>query len=370
MAKPKRVLQVGMSPYYGGTESFIMNQFRNIDREKVMFDFLNVFDSPIACEEEIKSLGGTIYKLNMARHQGIFKYHKRLNAFFKENAEKFDVVHCNFQSLVNIDILKYAKKYNVPVRIAHAHNAGYGTEPNFLAKWIIRRNKKTFAKYANRFFACSTLAGEWMFNKKDVTVIKNAIEAKKFLYNEEKRTAKRLELDLKDEFVITFVGRLDPQKNPVFLIDIFNEIHKRVENAHLLVVGDGYMKPDVEARVKEYGIGNNVSLLGTRKDIIEILQATDAFLLPSRFEGLGIVLIEAQASGLPCFTTEKVVPSDVDVSGLVTFVPAEEPAQVWANKIIEKMNYERKNQLSEIIKAGYDSATNIKFLQEEYMKGF
>lgn len=367
MQRPIRILQVGMSPYYGGTESFIMNQYRKINRNLVQFDFLNVYKEPIACEDEIRKLGGTIYYLNMSRRNGMREYYKNLNCFFEKNKGKFDVIHCNFQSLINIDLLKYAKKYNIRGRIVHAHNSGYGKKPNIFQKILIINNKKKISKYATTYFACSSLAGEWMFGRKKVKIINNAIDTKKFLYDKEVRNKVRLEYGLHDEKLIIFVGRLDPQKNPIFLINIFNEIIKKEANWKMFIIGDGVLRADIEKLIIKKKLQDNIRMLGSRNDVNIFLQAGDYFLLPSKFEGLGIVLIEAQAAGLQCFTSDTVVPRDVDITGLVDFISLDEDAVIWANKIIHTKERKRCNQFDAIKNAGYDSDTSVKFIENEYL---
>lgn len=363
-----RVLQVGMSPYYGGTESFIMSQYRCIDRSKVQFDFLNVYDTALACQEEIIRLGGNIYYLNMERHKGIRSYYHHMTEFFEKNAENFDVVHCNYQSLINVDILKYSKKYNIPTRIAHAHNAGYGTEPSVLQKALIRRNRKILLQSATHYFACSELAAKWMFNR-DAIIIKNAININNFVFEQSVRERVRNEMKLGNGPTFIFVGRLDPQKNPLFLIEVFKEILFRWPKAQLLIVGDGVLRQELEEKVREVNITGSVKMLGTRTDINELLQAADAFLLPSRFEGLGIVLIEAQAAGLPCFASKDVIPAEVDATGLVNFISLDEPANIWADNIIERMScgYTRHTSLEKLCEAGYDSKTNSRKLEQFYL---
>ena len=367
MNKPVRVLQVGMSQYYGGTESFIMNQYRKIDRNKVQFDFLNVYNGPLACEEEIKELGGRIYPLDMSRRRGLSQYKKNLDNFFRENGSKFDVIHCNFQSLINIDLLKYAKKYKIAGRIAHAHNAGYGKEPSILQKLLIALNKINLSKYATNYFACSSLAGKWMFGHKNSTVIHNAIDAKEFLFNQDTRNTIRTQYGINDEKLILFVGRLDPQKNPLFLIDIFKEIIKKQQYWKLFLIGDGVLRTDIEERIEKYELQDKVCLLGSRPDVKYFLQAADCFLLPSKFEGLGIVLIEAQAAGLKCFTSKDVVPSDVDVTGLVKFVSLNQEPSHWADVIIRAETDTRINQYELIKSAGYDSDNSARDLEKKYL---
>lgn len=369
MSKDKiiRILQVGMSPYYGGTEAFLMSQYRAIDRTKIQFDFLNVFNEKIACQDEIETLGGIIYYLDMARHHGMRAYYKKLDKFFSENAHKFDIVHCNFQSLINIDMLKYAKKYGIKVRIAHAHNSGYGLEPSKKQKLIIALNRRNIEKYATHYFACSSLAAKWMFGRNS-TIIKNAIDVEKYSYSEMTREEVRNQMGLNDQYVVIFVGRLDPQKNPIFLLEIFSEIKKRRTTAKLLVVGDGVLKNEMIEKIKELGIEESVKMLGTRSDVNRLLQASDVFLLPSKFEGLGIVLIEAQASGLPTFTTKEVVPEEVKITDLLKFISLDASAIHWAEIISKCKIGKRSDQRDMIRKSGYDNSENAVKLMKIYQK--
>ena len=362
-----RILQVGMSPYYGGTEAFLMSQYRAIDRTKVQFDFLNVYAEKIACQDEIEALGGHVYYLDMARHNGVRAYYKKMDAFFSDNAKNFDAIHCNFQSLINTDMLKYAKKYGIKVRIAHAHNSGYGTEPSRKQKLLIALNRITLGAYATNYFACSSLAAEWMFGRNAV-IIKNAIDAEKYSYSEKIRNEIRKQWGLEEQYVVIFVGRLDPQKNPIFMLEIFSEIKKIKTTARLLVVGDGILRSKMIEKIQELGLTDSVDMLGSRNDVDRLLQAADVFVLPSKFEGLGIVLIEAQAAGLPTFTTADVVPEEAKITDLLTFIPLAEPAWNWAKRINECKIGARRDTKDFVRISGYDNAENATKLLEIYQK--
>lgn len=370
MSKEKliRILQVGMSPYYGGTEAFLMSQYRVIDRTKIQFDFLNVYDEKIACQDEIVDMGGRIYYLDMARHHGLKKYYQNIDTFFKKNANQFDIVHCNYQSLINTDILKYAMKNGIKVRIAHAHNSGYGMEPSKKQKFLIFLNRITIKKYATDFFACSSLAARWMFQR-DATIIKNAIDVNKYIFSAEKRKNIRNQLGISEQKVILFVGRLDPQKNPLFLLDIFREIKKKKDFV-LVIVGDGYLRDEMNTKIKKHKLEDSVKMLGTRSNVHELLQAADFFVLPSRFEGLGIVLVESQTAGLPTFTTEDVVPNEVKITDLLEFVPINASAKEWADKILCTDIGERKDMGAQVRIAGYDNYENAKKLEKLYLSYF
>lgn len=364
--EPIRILQVGMSPYYGGTEAFIMNQYRKIDREKIQFDFLNVYSTQIACQDEIKELGGKIFNIDMARHHGIRKYYKNLDDFFKKNAKKFYAVHCNYQSLINVDILTYAKKYHIPIRIAHAHNAGYGHQPSFLQKILIAKNRFTIGHTATHYFACSSLAAHWMFHKEAV-IINNAIDTNIFCYSEEIRRDVREDLKLNNCKTLIFVGRLDPQKNPIFTLKIFSFVLKKWNDSVLLIVGDGILRKEMEEKSIQLGIEDKVRFLGNRTDVSNLLQASDIFLLPSLFEGLGIVLVEAQAVGMQTYTSAEVVPKEVKITDLLEFISLNKTAEEWAEIITKNGIRKHKDTKEQICNAGYDNHANAKKLEQIYL---
>lgn len=368
MNKPIRILQVGMSPYYGGTEAFIMNLYKHIDYSKVQFDFLNVYNEAISCQDEIIKLGGRILDLKLERRKGLIKYYKEINKFFKENRE-ISGIHCHFQSLINIDLLLFAKLYRVPIRIVHAHNSGFGKKPNIFMQVIILFNKYIIKYLATDFFACSKLAAKWMFNKNQVQIIHNAIESDKFIFNNKTRLNIRRRLKIDNKIVVGHVGRFDPQKNPLFLLDIFAELVKKNKDYFLVMVGDGILRENIENKISELNIEKNVLLLGSRRNVNEIMQAMDIFLFPSLFEGLGIVLIEAQAAALKCFASRDVIPEDAKISPLLEFISLKENAEQWANYILDiEVPYVRQDMTRNLIEAKYDMKLISKEVQNFYLK--
>ncbi|MFC0654261.1 glycosyltransferase, partial [Lederbergia wuyishanensis] len=250
-----------------------------------------------------------------------------------------------------------AKNYGIPNRIVHGHNIRQGGSS--LHKYIHGINQFLIETYATDYFACSEPSARWTFPKrilerKEYGVINNAIESERFKFNEQIRNKIRKELGIEDKFVIGHIGRFHPQKNHTYLIDIFKQIHIKSGESVLLLVGDGNLRPDIERRIQELGLTDSVIFTGIRKDVAEILQAMDIFLFPSLYEGLGIVLVEAQATGLKCFTSNKVVPESVNVTGLVEFIDLEKSPEHWAGEIFRKKDYQRKNTINDIKKSGYD----------------
>ena len=195
---PLRILQIGMSTNYGGTEAFLVNLYRNIDRSKYQFDFLNVYDEPLACQSEIISLGGNIYNLHLRRRQdGLKKYKKGIKRFYQDY--RFDVVVQNVQDLINIDMLIYAKKYGIKKRIIYGHNSGFGMKPSKLSLLSHILNKLRVKKYVTDFVVVSDKANEFLYPKSvqdKVTIIPNIIDFDKFKYNEEARNRIRKELNI------------------------------------------------------------------------------------------------------------------------------------------------------------------------------
>ena len=277
----------------GGVEAVVMNYYKNINRKKVQFDFICDEDSTNIPYEEIEKLGGRV--ILVPPYQKLPLYIKQLKKIFREN--NYKIVHSHINTL-SIFSLYAAKSVGVPVRIAHSHSTTDKTEwKKNLLKQILRPFSKMFA---TNYFCCSELAGRWLFgdktyNKNEVFLLNNAIDITKFKYNEKTRAIKREELKINDDtLVIGHIGRLVAQKNHAFLIDIFNEICKIKSNSILVLVG----------QVKNLNLDTNVMFLGQRNDVDELYQAFDVLLLPSLYEGLPVVGVEAQASGLLCLLSD------------------------------------------------------------------
>lgn len=223
-------------------------------------------------------------------------------------------------------------------------------------------------RYATELFACSKAAGDWMFGGASYRVMNNAIDARQFEFNKDISKAVLKELGILEEtFVVGHVGRFFEQKNHTFLIDIFKEIHLRNEKSVLLLVGDGELRKDIEAKVTSLGLENHVIFAGVRNNVHELLQAMDVFVFSSLYEGLGIVLIEAQAAGLPCFASD-IMPEECEVTNLLNRISLTEPADVWADIVLQNKSVKRISTYDMILKAGYDISKNAEWLQDYYLK--
>ena len=360
-----RVLQIIGSMNMGGAENFIMNVYRNIDREKIQFDFIvhrkGYFD------DEIRKLGGKIFYLDALQKVGPFKYRKELYNFFT-NHKEYRIVHSNLDQVSGF-ILEVARKCNVPVRIAHSHSSSNSTN-NFVERLYKNYLNTKINKNATHFFACSKEAAKWLFKEKacEAVIIKNAIDIERFKFNEEKRKLIRKKLNINEnDIVIGHVGRFSMVKNHKFLIEIFYEFQKNKENARLLLVGDGPLRNEIEKQIANLNITNKVLLVGNKNNVEDYYNAMDLFVFPSLNEGLGMVLIEAQINGLNCVTSKDVVPNEVNITNHVEFVPLDEDVKEW-NKILNEIEIIRYNELDKIKKAGYDIKEEVKLLQKIYLK--
>lgn len=361
MGEPIRVLHVVTYMGRGGLETMIMNYYRNIDRSKVQFDFLTHRDEKWDYDEEIEKLGGKIYHLPRLNPFSP-KYLKDLDDFFREYKE-YKIVHCHQDCLSGI-VLKYAKKNGVPFAIAHSHSSNQNKDLKLLVKLI---EKKTIPKYADYLFACGKEAGEWMFNTTEYTILNNAIDTKRYIYNEEKSLEMKENLGIEDKFVIGHVGRFRQEKNHSFIIDIFKEVCAKEPNSTLLLVGDGPLEDEIKKKVYDSGLLDKVKFLGARHNVNDLMQAMDVFILPSLYEGIPLTMIESQASGLNCIISDK-VPKECIVTENVKIISMKEDSEHWANEIIKCKNKIRKNLYNEIQDAKFDIKSNAIWLQEFYLE--
>ena len=365
---PIRVLQVFSSMDRGGAETMIMTYYRNIDRNKVQFDFVVHTNKKCAFDDEIQSLGGRIYQMPRYNLKNHFKYVQLWKDLLNAHPE-YKIIHGHYFTISAI-YFSVAKNFN-KIRIGHSHI--YYKRRDFKA---LKVRLLTFPVryYVDYYFACTRLAGEWLYGKtflknKELIVHKNAIDARLFSYNEESRKKIRKELNLGNKIVIGNVGRFNYQKNHEFLIDIFKSVHEKNENTILLLVGKGELRNSIEEKVAKLGLTEKVIFTGARSDITDLMSAMDLLLLPSRYEGFAIVLVEAQATGLKCITSADVVPNDANITNLLEFIPLSQPAEKWADIILESVKkYDRRSRYEDLVNAGYDIISSSQWLETFYLK--
>ena len=318
-----RVAQVMGYMDGGGVEQVVMNYYRHIDRSRVQFDFLVCEGSGMIPRDEIEALGGRVFMV--PGYKQFPRYTSEMEQLFREGC--WPIVHSHVNAL-SVFPLRAAKRAGVPVRIAHSHStAGKGEPVKNAAKAVLRRFSNV---YPTHRMACSRYAGEWLFGEgADFDVLYNAIDLSRFFFDAEARAEARADLGLVGgQTVIGHVGRFMPQKNHRFLIEAFSLAAKRRPDLVLVLVGSGEAEALAESWAAERGVADRVMFLGQRGDVDRLYQAFDAFALPSLYEGLGLVGVEAQAAGLPCFLSDRIT-REVDVTGAVRFLSIDDP-EVWA----------------------------------------
>lgn len=353
----------------GGVEAVIMNYYRNIDRSKVQFDFICDEDSTNIPYDEIKKLGGRV--IICPPYQKIFEYERFLINLFKKN--NYKIVHSNINAL-SVFPLRAAKKAEVPIRIAHSHST---TNKKEWKKNLMKQALRPFSKkYATDYFACSELAGRWLFGDKTfeqgkVTIINNAIDLDKFKYDEKIRKEKRKELNINDDaLVVGHIGRFVAQKNHTFLIDIFNELHKKEKNSILLLIGQGPLMDEIKQKVDSLGISDSVKFLGQRDDVNDLYQVFDMFLLPSLYEGLPVVGVEAQATGNLCIFSSSMT-QETKILDTTIFVSLDRNAEEWLSIILDSYRkFKKYDTTVEITKNNFNIKKETNKLENQYNELF
>lgn len=347
MNYPIRVAQIIGKAVDGGVESCIMNYYKSIDKSKVQFDFFVESTSKIIDKSLIESMGGEV--IIIPSYKNVFKYMKTLEKLFKEG--NYDIVHSNMNA-ISVFTLKAAKKAGIKVRIAHSHSTSNYRE---FMKTIIKNILRPFSKvYATDYFACSEKAGRWLFGNKTfnegkVTIIPNAIDIEKFKFDEIKRKEIRKKYNINDnDFVIGHVGRFVKQKNHKFLIKLFYEIKKERPYSKLLLIGDGPLRSKIEMMVNKLNLQDSVIFCGVQEHTEWYYNAMDCFVFPSLYEGLGMVVVEAQINGLRCVVSRE-VPNDTIVTknnNSLTFCENLQDYKISVINLIKKYSIESRKQVN------------------------
>lgn len=346
----KRIFMVGYSTDKGGVEAYIVNLCSKLPKEK----YEVIYDWPTM------EIDGKTWIRPRNRHNYI-AYRKFWNEFFKAN--HFDVLYYNTCDIVSIDMLKFAKKAKVPVRIIHSHNTGnqegINKRMNILHRFMEKSNRKNIHKFATNLLACSKSAGDWMFDKHSYQVIHNGIDLVKYKFDVEKRKSVRNRYDINEGKLVGCVGRLDPQKNPFFAVKIAEVVTKLDPEVTFVFVGDGELANQVKGIVKGKNLEERIIFAGAVDNVNEWMSALDCIVMPSLFEGLPFVLVEAQAAGLPCVVSS-VVSREADFTGLLQFLNLDSSEKVWGEAVLKACGNERKDYLEKLVAAGYSIENTAK----------
>ena len=371
-----RVAQILGKMNGGGAEQVVMNYYKAADRDKVQFDFYLFKGSKYVPAEEIKAMGGRLFVLPTFRHP--LKYMKTLRRLLSEN--KYEIMHCHLSTLSFLPLLA-GKQAGVPVRILHNHSTSGGAREwhRNLAKLIL----KPFARmFATDYFACSEYAARWMYGSraaiplsegdipgahKRVRIMPNAIDTEKYRFSQEKRKEIRREMKIPEKtLVFGHIGRFCPQKNQSFLIDIFKEIAAQKKNCRLVMAGTGEDIELIQAQASAAEISDRVIFAGQRGDADKLYSAFDCFLLPSNYEGLPVVGVEAQCAGLSCILSDRMT-KETRITGTAQFLPLGN-ARDWACAALCCAGLRNKNAASEVAAAGYDINQEAARLTEFYLR--
>ena len=347
MTETIRVLHV-----FGALNPGGVNVYRAIDTTRVQFDFALTQGVKSLFDDEVLARGGRIYYFDQHRSM------QQNLAHVLKTGGPFAAVHSHVYFYSGV-VVTIARAHGVPVRIAHAHNTSFGqvyTLKRRAYEWLMR---KLIWRNATQLLGCSTDACEFVFgpgcmDDPRCRVLCNGFDVDHFRFDADGRAAVRKQYGLEESFVVGHVGRFEEQKNHRQLIEQFAAICARRPDAMLLCVGRGSLMDEIRAKSETLGISDRVIFAGAQKDTPAYYSAMDVFLFPSLYEGLGSVLIEAQANGLSVITTQTVVPQDVDVTGRAAFVPLEAPAETWAEAVLSAPARETDGRSAETVKALYD----------------
>ena len=356
-----RVLQCVNNMHRAGLETMLMNYYRNIDRNCIQFDFLTHRPFKSDYDEEIEELGGKIYRAPRLMPQNYSSYFKYMKEFFAEHPE-YKIVHSHIDSMSYLPLLA-AKRADVPIRIAHSHSTGIDLDFKYPLKQYFRYQ---ICNVATHRFACGIDAGEFLFRGKEFTLIPNAVDSERFIYDEALRMRKREELGISNQLVVGHVGRMSYPKNHEFLLQLFAELLKVRSDALLILVGTGEKENDIKNMVSRIGIEPSVIFLGNRSDVNELYQAMDIFVLPSRFEGVPLVGVEAQFAGLPCLFSDG-VPKELSFSDTCRFRSLSDSISDWVKDILELTSTAHRD-VAAVHSSPYDIKGAVTVLCDMYMK--
>lgn len=358
-----RVLHMIASLDVGGSQTMMMNIYRNIDREKIQFDFVIDHPQEDYFAEEIRSLGGRVFTMTPFRGTNAGEVKRDWNNFFYTHPE-YRILHSHTRSYASL-YLPVAKAHGVRT-IIHSHSTSTGGGVKGAVKSVMQLPLR---HQADVLMACSLDAGEWLFGKRACqserfVLLPNGIDVRRFAGNPETRRQYRRELGLEGKYVIGHVGRFYDVKNHSFLLDAFRKAREKDEDAVLLLVGVGPLQQETAQKAVDLGIAEQVIMTGNRDDVPALLGAMDVFAFPSLWEGLGIAVVEAQAAGLPCVISDTIT-REVGLSPLVRYLPLGD-AEAWADALLERRA--RQDVTEAIVRAGYDIRGTARRLAELYTR--
>lgn len=358
----RRVLQYIGSLDRGGAQSAILNLYKEIDRNEWQFDFVTHDKASGDLESLVWSYGGRVFHLPSLESSGLFRFVSNWSSFFSDHDE-WHVLHSHMRSTASL-VLPVAKKAGLAT-IVHSHS----TRNDGGIKAVVKAALQYPIRFESDYFVgCSSEAGRWLFGERAFNsgrylYLPNAIDIDRYIFNQKSRSRLREQLGLDGKLVFGHVGRLHESKNHGFLIDVFKGLKKKYPNSVLLLVGDGPLRSQIECAIKSEGLTDSIILLGNRSDVPALLQVMDVFVFPSKWEGLPVSVVEALASGLPCYISDTLT-HDVDICDAVTRLPIDDPG-VWTDSISLPC---RINARHDIEAAGFDIHDSARKLVDLYVR--
>lgn len=374
--EPKRILHIVSSMERGGAETLIMNVYRNLDHSKVQFDFITHSAQKGDYEDEIKELGGRIFKISSLGQLGPFLYIKELVKIMK--SDQFIAVHSHTDYQSGFPAVA-AKLTGIKKRICHSHSSNWQKGSSLSEKITLNILRTIIKVAATNYCSCSEEAAKFLFGKngvnfKKVKILKNGIDPSQFIrtnQNDRKSVIDELRLS-ENAKIVGHVGRFSESKNHIFLLKVLKKLVQQDKSFIALLIGDGPLRKKIEHDAENLGIINHIKFLGIRADISRLMNSFDVFIFPSKFEGFGIVTIEAQCSGTPCVISDT-VPKTTDMGlGLASFLSLDASLDSWCTKIKEAVSTEKPNQemiMDEVSKCGYSIQNNVNDWIELYGAG-
>ena len=356
-------------PGLGGVDAYVFSHYKYMDQGKFRFDFLTRNpDLKDAAQYTGFSYGVRRFPHTAAEDPGGFE--RQIRGILKDG---YDVLHLHTSYWTGIMLEKIAKDVGIRKVIVHSHSTSVEESDVERRRYLFQRHEEIkrglSVNLATDYWACSQKAADWLFGdripKEQIKIMKNAVELERYAFNLSTRIRIRRELGIEDSLVLGTVGRISYSKNHTFLVDVFAEFYKRHPNAKLLVIGDGDLREALEEQIRENRLEKAVLLLGWRTNIEDYLQSMDCFLLPSRFEGLGIAVIEAAVSGLSCIVSEQ-LPEEIEISEHIHKIPLE--CSLWVSEVEEIMEtpIDRQCGVEVARNAGYDIKQQAKILERMY----
>ena len=364
MSEPIRVLQVFAALDSGGVSNHVMNLYREIDTNRIQFDFALTGGERTLFDDEVLSRGGRVFYCEKANNI------KNLRRIMREDGP-FHAVHSHLFFYSGI-VLAEARRASIPIRIAHAHNAYTGESrslPRFAYEYamqmLIHSNATNMLGCSDK--ACRYVFGDKMLQDPRTMIMPDGIDCDRFRFNQRVRDDTRKKYGLDDKFVVGHVGHFNSAKNHEKILSVFQVICRHSDEAMLLLVGDGELEQIVRARVAELNLTDRVVFAGSHRNVECFYQAMDVFLFPSQYEGFGMAMIEAQVSGLACIASD-VVPRETDANGRSIYLPLASDDTVWANAVLNAPKRTEVENSYEKVKRRFDIKDSIKKEEGFYLK--